>query len=109
MADEITAAGGTSLAVACNVLEATSLEAARAEGIPLEEEPLWERILSVLRATASNRTSMLQDREAGRRTETDALGGALIERGRKHGLELPVTEALHRLLTALDGDPERKD
>ena len=85
------------------------LAAARAEGIPLEEEPLWERILSVLRATASNRTSMLQDREAGKRTETDALGGALLERGQRHGLDLPATEALHLLLSALDGRQERKD
>ena len=86
-----------------------ALEVARAEGFDLEEREMGDRVRRVLEATGPNRSSMLQDREAGRRTETDALGGALIERGRRHGLELPVTEALHRLLAALDGDPERKD
>jgi 2-dehydropantoate 2-reductase len=45
----------------------------------------WERY---------NRPSMLQHIEAGRRTEIDALNGALVARGRALGVPVPVNEAI---------------
>ena len=45
----------------------------------------WERY---------NRPSMLQHLEGGRRTEIDALNGALVARGKALGVSVPVNEAL---------------
>jgi len=60
------------------------------------ELDLWK----VVRATASNRSSMLQDRERGRRTEIDAISGALVRIARAHGIDLPATERAVRRLEA---------
>ena len=55
----------------------------------------------VVRATAENRSSMLQDVERGRPTEVDAILGALIAAGRSHGLESPrLTEIAERVRSA---------
>ena len=75
---------------------------ANAEGIPTDIDTAWSRLLSVLSATSANRTSMLQDVEAHRRTETDAISGAIVDCARGHGLNLPYTETVHLLLSAMD-------
>jgi 2-dehydropantoate 2-reductase len=55
--------------------------------------------LEVARATASNRSSMLQDLERGTLTEVDALNGAVVRRGRRLGIATPVNEGLwHEVL-----------
>ncbi len=58
-------------------------------------------------ATAENRSSMLQDIDAGRRTEVDAIYGSLLTAGRAQGLALPaltVIDALVRSVSGHDGD-----
>jgi 2-dehydropantoate 2-reductase len=45
----------------------------------------------VVRATAENRSSMLQDLERGRPTEIDAISGEILRRGEARGLTLPAT------------------
>lgn len=60
-------------------------------------------------ATKENRSSMLQDVEAGRRTEVDAIYGSLIAAGRTRGLATPaltVIDALVRNVSGFDGDRE---
>lgn len=54
-----------------------------------------------------HRTSMLQDRPAGKPLELDCLTGALIEIAGRTGVDVPQTRAVHDLLTALGqlGDP----
>lgn len=68
------------------------------------------RILTeTVRSTAENRSSMLQDVEAGRRTEVDAIYGSLIAAGLNIGLALPaltVIDALVRSVSGHDGDGE---
>jgi 2-dehydropantoate 2-reductase len=57
-------------------------------------------------ATKENRSSMLQDVEAGRRTEVDAIYGSLIAAGRTTGLATPaltVIDALVRSISGFDG------
>jgi 2-dehydropantoate 2-reductase len=49
-------------------------------------------------ATADHRASMLQDLERRRRTEVDAINGAVWRRGAAHGISTPVNEALTRLM-----------
>ncbi|HYF79958.1 MAG TPA: ketopantoate reductase C-terminal domain-containing protein, partial [Symbiobacteriaceae bacterium] len=52
-------------------------------------------------ATAANRSSMLQDVERGRRTEVDAINGAVAERGRDLGVPTPINETLADLVRSL--------
>ncbi len=49
-------------------------------------------------ATADHRASMLQDLERGRRTEVDAINGAVWRRGAARGISTPVNEAFTRLM-----------
>ncbi len=51
-------------------------------------------------ATYHHRPSMLQDLERGRRTEIDAINGAVWARGAAHGILTPVNELLTRLVHA---------
>lgn len=49
-------------------------------------------------ATHDHRSSMLQDLERGRRTEVDAINGAVWRRGAERGIATPVNETLTRLI-----------
>lgn len=69
------------------------LEIARAEGVDVPEDVV-ERTRDVAERTASNRSSMRQDVEAGRRTEIEALNGELARRADAHGIDASVNETL---------------
>jgi len=71
---------------------------AAALGIPgAAELPAWAE--SIIRAAApENKTSMLQDVEAGRPTEVDWLAGTVCRLGREHGIPTPVNERVWRQL-----------
>ena len=47
---------------------------------------------------------MLQDLRAGRRTEIEALCGAVERLGAAHGVETPVVSALATLVRTAEGD-----
>lgn len=51
-------------------------------------------------ATYDHRSSMLQDLERGRRTEIDAINGAVWKRAVTHGMVAPANELLTRLVHA---------
>lgn len=55
----------------------------------------WRTLVDgVIDATANNRSSMLQDRMAGRRTERDAILGPLCEAAERHHLKAPALRTL---------------
>jgi 2-dehydropantoate 2-reductase len=60
-----------------------------------------ERRLEAAVEVGEHRTSMLQDRLAGKPLELDCLTGALIEIAERVGVDVPQTRAVHDLLTAL--------
>jgi 2-dehydropantoate 2-reductase len=85
--------------------EALALEAApvlRAEGLAITAAGAIARVMEVARTTARNRSSMLQDVLAGRRTENDHLTGALLRLARRHRLAVPTHAALHRLIHVIE-------
>lgn len=57
---------------------------------------------SILPPTAAHESSMLQDLRSGRRTEIDALSGAVAEMGARHGVSTPVNSALRQLIRAIE-------
>jgi 2-dehydropantoate 2-reductase len=96
-----------SLLAAAEALADEAAAVAAAHGYHLVA--LQRTLRDTIRATAENRSSMLQDVEAGRRTEVDAIYGSLIAAGRAHGLASPsltVIDALVRSVSGHDGDEE---
>jgi len=90
--------------------EALASEAApvlRAEGLAITAGEAIARVMDVARTTARNRSSMLQDLLAGRRTENDHLTGALLRMARRHRLAVPTHAALHRLIHVIEAAPKR--
>jgi 2-dehydropantoate 2-reductase len=71
---------------------------ARAFGF--ETGPMRRVIIETAAATADNRSSMLQDLDAGRRTEVDAIQGAILAAGREVGLLLPATQVVAATIQA---------
>jgi 2-dehydropantoate 2-reductase len=75
---------------------------ALANGVLLE--PSTKRLLArILSSTARNKSSMLQDLEAGRRTEIRQLNGSISKLGRSVGVSTPFNELLTRLVLFLEG------
>lgn len=82
------------------LVEAAVTEAARvarSEGRAVPGDPV-SHVLDVAAATAENRSSMLQDVEAGRETEVEHLHGEIVRRARDHGLPAPVNRTLADLV-----------
>lgn len=67
---------------------------ARREGIELSGEEAVAALSRVANSTAENRSSMLQDVTAERRTEIDSLNGYVVERAENHGIDVPVNRTL---------------
>jgi 2-dehydropantoate 2-reductase len=79
------------------IMEALMREAiavANAEGVAIGESDLqgWYDFLRTL--SPAGKTSMLQDVEAGRKTEVEIFGGKVVALGRKHGIPTPVNETV---------------
>ena len=54
-------------------------------------------------STAGHRASMLQDIEHGKRTEIDALNGAVVQYGERLGIPVDVNRTLVRLIKGIEG------
>jgi len=76
----------------------TLLEEARAvaaaEGHAFSREEAERDLFRVVRATAANRSSMLQDVEHHRPTEIDSISGALLALGEARGIPMPATRRI---------------
>jgi 2-dehydropantoate 2-reductase len=86
-----------------------AISVADALGVDLGEEDHVDRVYWVARATASNRSSMLQDIERGRRTEIDALNGAIVDSASLLGLDVPVNETLTAVVRGLEDARSSRD
>lgn len=74
---------------------------ARALGLKGRGDP-EERLLRVCRATAKNRSSMLQDVLAGRETEIESLNAQVAARGAALQVPTPINDCLTQLIRSLD-------
>lgn len=90
-----------SLAEARELMESAMQEVillAEARNIDLTEKDIkeWHAFLSTLAPTG--KTSMLQDVEAGRKTEVEIFSGKVVSLGKACGVPTPVNETLYRIL-----------
>ena len=85
---------------------------AASQGHEFSAEETERDLFQVVRATAANRSSMLQDLDHGRPTEVEAISGAILRLGESAGLELPKTrrivERLRRRQPAAPGGAPSK-
>lgn len=69
---------------------------AEARGIAVDREEVPTAMLEVAARTRDNESSMARDVRRGRRTEIDAITGAVLERA--EGTPVPMNDALYRLI-----------
>ena len=77
-------------------------------GVQLSTEDVekWYAVLDSL--NPSGKTSMLQDVEAGRKTEVEMFAGKVIELGRRYGVPTPVNERLFGEIRRIEGASRRE-
>jgi 2-dehydropantoate 2-reductase len=71
---------------------------ARADGVDVGDA--WHTVEAAARTSAANRNSMLQDLDAGRPTEIEAISGEIVHRAHAHGIAVPLTETVLHLVRA---------
>jgi 2-dehydropantoate 2-reductase len=60
----------------------------------------WNAVLETL--SPKGKTSMLQDIEAGRKTEVEVFAGKIVELGKKHNIPTPVNQTLLTIIHVLE-------
>ena len=91
-------------APASRVADCLAREVARvatASGVRIGEEEAVKQWRAMAALTGANRSSMLQDVEAGRPTEIDAISGAVAREGERRGVAAPLNQAMTLLVSAL--------
>lgn len=74
---------------------------ARACGVTISADPV-QSTLAVCKSTATNISSMLQDRRCHRPTEIDAINGAVVRAGQKAGVPTPFNEEIVRQIKEME-------
>jgi 2-dehydropantoate 2-reductase len=78
------------------------IELSRHTGVNLEQADLDAYFAIINGLSAGGKTSMLQDVEAGRKTEVDIFAGAVIDLGKKYNVPTPVNETLYTIIKAME-------
>ncbi|MBM4421709.1 MAG: 2-dehydropantoate 2-reductase, partial [Chloroflexi bacterium] len=74
---------------------------ARAAGVAISDEDAARRWRDAAANTADNRSSMLQDVQAKRETEIDAICGGVVRNAERYGIDAPLCRAMVQLIGAL--------
>ena len=56
-----------------------------------------------MQLSPEGKSSMLQDVEAGRKTEVEIFGGRICELGRQHGIATPVNRPVLQIINGMGG------
>ena len=88
------------------IAEAFAVAEAEGVGLGWPDDAAYREVFygRLVPSTASHRSSMLQDLERGRRTEVDAINGAVAARGAARGVAAPANEALAHLVRARESN-----
>lgn len=76
-------------------------QVARRKGVHIEEDPI-EKVRKAAEATRENRSSMGQDFDHRRRTEIDAINGAVAREAQALGIPVPFNQAVTDLVKAIE-------
>jgi len=83
------------------------LEVARSKGFAISDE-IFERVIGVAAATGKNRSSMGQDVDRKKRTEINAINGAIAAFAEELGIPAPINRALTQLVQILESSYSRE-
>ena len=78
------------------------LQIARAEGVQDTETMIPEAIEAFNKMSPDGKTSMLQDIEAGRKTEVEMFAGTVIELGQKYNIPTPYNHILKDMIEIIE-------
>ncbi len=81
---------------------AESARVVRASGVRLRYANPCARAVAVCNMTAVNINSMLEDMRRRRRTEVEAINGAIVREGRRRGIPAPLNRACMSLVITLE-------
>lgn len=84
------------------------VKVANAEGIALEDQMIEDNIKKNLTYNPLGKCSMLQDVEAGRKTENNWFCGTVVRLGKKHGIETPNCQFIWELIEGVEYAAELK-
>ncbi len=82
-------------------LVAEAMEVAQRRGIRIEGNPI-EKVKRVAEATRENRSSMGQDFDRRRRTEIDAINGAIVREAESLGISVPYNRMVTELIKVIE-------
>jgi 2-dehydropantoate 2-reductase len=82
-------------------LVSEAVEVASRKGIQIEGSPI-EKVKAVAEATRENRSSMGQDFDYKRRTEIDAINGAVVREAEHLGIPAPFNRAVTDLVKVIE-------
>ncbi len=85
----------------CGAAVEEAIAVARAKGFEIGLD-MVQRVIGVAKATARNRSSMGQDVDKKKRTEIDAINGAVVRFGKEAGIATPVNQTLTSLIKVLE-------
>lgn len=85
------------------VLEA--VQVAKAEGVSVDAEEIIRKCLQMgMEEIGANKSSMLMDVLHNRKTEIDAINGAVAKLGRQHGIETPYNTLITELIKVIEAN-----
>lgn len=96
------ALGESSVLEVAHALAREATQVAQALGYEIAIDERLETITANLRNGGSGKASMLQDVEAGRRTEIDVISGAVVAAATEHNVDVPLTTAVLNLVRGLE-------
>jgi 2-dehydropantoate 2-reductase len=78
---------------------------AEVQGINLTDRDMdeWHTLLNTL--SPQGKPSMLQDIEAGRKTEVEMFSGKVVKLGKKYAVPTPVNQTVLRIIRVLEQNP----
>lgn len=86
-------------------LTAEAVTVAQAEGHDISIEQGWQAVQAIAQSMAAQYSSTAQDLAAGKTTEIDFLNGTVVRSAEKHGLSVPVTQALWSMVRLMEKKP----
>jgi 2-dehydropantoate 2-reductase len=78
-----------------------AIEVAKKRGIQIQGNPL-DRVKAVIEATRENRCSMGQDLDRKRKTEIDAINGAVLREAERLGVSVPYNRMITDLIKVIE-------
>jgi len=82
-------------------LVSEAVEVARRKEIQIDENPM-NRVKAVIEATRENRCSMGQDLDYKRRTEINAINGAVVKEAERFGILVPYNQMITDLIKVIE-------